>query len=108
VRDRHVALVGPAHHHERNGRLSGLERRLQVVDPHDGRAVRGHDQVALLDPGARGRTAVLDPAHQHAVALRQAHGPTQPPRHMRRCDRHAQPRGRNHLAARQAVDALAQ
>ena len=72
----------------------------------DGRAGRGDDEVAALDPRALGRAAVLDRADEHAVALGQPDRRAQPARHAWRRDGDAEPPGRAALAAREPVDAL--
>ena len=69
----------------------GVERLVQRVDAVDLGLAGGDDQIAALDSGALGGAAVLDRAHEHAVALGQADRAAQPPRDARRRDRDAEP-----------------
>src|SRR3954468_23585422 len=65
-------LLGAAHDAELDRRRAGVDRVVQRVEAVVLRAVDRDDQVAAAQPGAVGGRAVLDAAHEQAVALRQA------------------------------------
>ncbi len=99
-------LVGTAHHVQLNrARLGRCLQRVEQVIRVAYRAARGrHDQVALGQTGPGGRAVVFHPADEQAVGLRQADRTAQPPGHVTRGQRHAQPRRRRRrLAAGQHV-----
>lgn len=93
--ERHLdgPLVGAADHGELNraARSSRLQRVEQVVRVAHRPARGRHDQVALGQASLGGRAVVFHPADQHAVGLRQADRAAQPPGHVTRRQRHAQP-----------------
>ena len=103
--DRHGPLLGAADERE-------LERQARVAEQRRGgrrcraRACRPPRPAGRLpgSPAASAGPPSSTPRDEHALALRQADGPAQPPRDVRRGDRDPEPRRLVRLAATEGVD----
>src|SRR5436190_19501533 len=84
------------------------EDRRQGVRILEGLAGCLDEEVALADPGTRGRAAILDGPDEEPGAVAQANGGTKPTRDVGWSDRDAEPGPGNRFAAAEGVDALPQ